>query len=109
MLRRGNFAERIGYGSPVYLAAVLEYLVAEILELSGNAARDTHKSRITPRHIQLAVQHDEELSVLLKDVTIMEGGVMPNILSELVPKKSQTKPTKSEAGATKFVSSSQEI
>lgn len=50
-LRRGLYAERIGRGAPVYLAAVLEYFVAEILELSGNAARDNKKARITPRHI----------------------------------------------------------
>ena len=46
LLRIGKYSERIGSGAPVYLTAVMEYLVAEILELAGNAAMDNKKQRI---------------------------------------------------------------
>ena len=88
-LRQGKYATRMGAGAPVYLAAVLEYLCAEILELAGNAARDNKKSRIIPRHITLAVKNDEELNKLLGNVTIAAGGVLPNIHAVLLPKKAK--------------------
>ena len=88
LLRRGNYAQRIGSGAPVYLTAVLEYLAAEILELAGNAARDNKKTRIIPRHLQLAIRNDDELNKLLGNVTIAQGGVLPNIHQNLLPKKS---------------------
>ena len=69
------------------LAAVMEYLSAEILELADNAAKDNKKTRTVPRHIQLAVRNDEELSIFLSKVTIASGGVLPNIHAVLLPKR----------------------
>lgn len=96
-MKEGRFAERTGAGAPVYLAAVLEYLAAEILELAGNASRDNKKQRIIPRHIQLAIRNDEELNKLLHDVTITNGGVIPNIHQALLPTKTGGKGDKNDA------------
>ncbi|KAK7926208.1 hypothetical protein WMY93_008518 [Mugilogobius chulae] len=71
LLRKGNYAERVGAGAPVYLAAVLEYLTAEIWSWP------------------LAVRNDEELNKLLGGVTIAQGGVLPNIQAVLLPKKTE--------------------
>ncbi|KAJ8266866.1 hypothetical protein GJAV_G00135590 [Gymnothorax javanicus] len=90
-IKKGLPKYRIGVGAPVYMAAVLEYLTAEILELAGNAARDNKKGRVTPRHILLAIANDEELNQLLKGVTIAAGGVLPNIHPELLAKKRGSK------------------
>ena len=89
LLRTGQYAERVGDGAPVYLAAVLEYLAAEVLELAGNAASVNKKARIGPRHLQIAIRNDEELNKLLAGVTIAQGGVLPNIQSFLLPRKAK--------------------
>ncbi|PVV04627.1 hypothetical protein BB560_000874 [Smittium megazygosporum] len=95
-LKRGNYAQRIGAGAPVYLAAVMEYLTAEILELAGNAARDHKKTRIIPRHLQLAIRNDDELNKLLGNVTIAQGGVLPFIHTTLLPSKKDKKGLESQ-------------
>ena len=102
-LKQSCLNTRIRVGAPVYLSAVLEYLVAEVLELAGNAARDNKRRIIIPRHILLAIASDEELNKLLHGVTISQGGVLPNIHETLlninkkkqVLQKSIDKPTTS--------------
>ncbi len=100
---------RVGSGAPVYLAGVIEYLAAEILELSGNAARDHKHTRITTRDITLAIYNDTELSHLFKEVTL-SGGVLPHIHAVLLPKIKEKKtkktiPSKKKTSSKKKASS----
>ena len=78
---------RIGEGAPVYLAAVMEYLTAEMMELGGNVARYHKRSNINPRHLQLAAGNDEELNEMLGKHHMVGGGVLPNIHAVLLPDK----------------------
>jgi len=87
-LKKSSPKSRVTMAAAVYTAAVIEYLAAEVLELSGNAAKDHKKQRINARHIFLAVSIDEELKKLLHGVTIPQGGVLPNIHPILLKMKS---------------------
>lgn len=76
---------RVGKGAPIFLAAVVEYIASELLELASNAARDMAVTRVTPRHVMLAVRSDQELDHLYKGF-IAGGGCLPHIHISLVRK-----------------------
>jgi histone H2A len=84
-LKKGKFAKHVGVGAGVYLTAVLEYLVAEVLELAGNCARYYKKRRVFPRCVLLTFRHDAELDVLTRQAVVPQGGVKPFIHRELLP------------------------
>ncbi|CAJ1031031.1 putative Core histone H2A/H2B/H3/H4/C-terminus of histone H2A [Leishmania utingensis] len=88
ILRHGQYARRIGAAGAVYMAAVVEYLTAELLELSVKAATQSSKKphRLNPRTLMMAVRHDEDLGALLKSVTLAHSGVVPSI-SKVIAKK----------------------
>ncbi|XP_031820017.1 histone H2A-beta, sperm-like [Sarcophilus harrisii] len=100
-LKTGNYAERISIEAPVFLAAVMEYLTTELLEVSGNVAQLNKKVRITPRHIQLALQNDKELRELVAAATIPEGGVMPHIHFQLLSRKTRALPDEKSSSIQK--------
>lgn len=89
-LKEEKSAYQVRNTAAIYLAGVLEYLVAEVAELAGNAAHDQKRKRITPRHIFLAISHDEELHKLCEKVTIAAGGALPHIHEVLLQLKSNS-------------------
>ena len=101
--KQGRYSERFGKGAAVFTAATLEYLVCEILELAGNAAKEQGKKTIQPRHLQLAVRNDEELAKLMAATMISNGGYMSNIHPFLIQDKKGKKGAQGESAATQEI------
>lgn len=81
---------KLGSRSAVYVTAVLEYVVAEVLELSSAVAREHKRTRITPRQIMLALYSDEEMRrFVTKTAIIRGGGACPGINEALLSKSSK--------------------
>jgi histone H2A len=75
----------------VYLAATMEYITAELIELGGNAARDNDTTAISCRHLFVAIAYDLELTTMMRRCVIREGGDICSIHAALLPKKEETK------------------
>ncbi|CDW84212.1 histone h2a [Stylonychia lemnae] len=78
-MKLGKYADRISAGSPVVLAAAMQYICSEIIELAGNKAAEAKTKRIKPRHIMLAIRDDIELNKLLGKADFAQCGAVPKI------------------------------
>lgn len=100
---RASGVKKVGGGCPIYLAGVLEYLTAEVLELSGKCARDRKRTTILARDLYLSMTNDESLLQLMKvcGFRIIGAGVVPHIDELLLPKRKDSKKAKThvESGA----------
>ena len=84
-MRAGS--SRVGAGAPVFMAAVMEYLCAEVLEVSGDLCKESGKRRLMPRHIELAIRNDDDLARHFQNKTVLGGGVTPYINPCVLKKK----------------------
>jgi histone H3/H4 len=95
LLMNMTTANRKSDTAAVCLTSALEHICAKILLLSGTIAQQTHKKRITTRHIMLSIHDDLDLSRLYCN-TILSGGVVAEIHPHLEKKKEGAKEEKEE-------------
>lgn len=87
----GFFKIMITDTASVYLAAILEYITYEILDLALHNCKENKRSRITIRDIVVIVKNDVDLALLVNtlNISFLGGGVIPYIHPSLLKKKKQ--------------------
>uniref|UniRef100_A0A6B2LH93 Core Histone H2A/H2B/H3 domain-containing protein n=1 Tax=Arcella intermedia TaxID=1963864 RepID=A0A6B2LH93_9EUKA len=66
---------KISRTTPIYLGAVIEYLIAEILELSGNVTKDNKRNQMILSDIYMSLRMDEELNCIFE--TMPQSKISP--------------------------------
>ena len=88
-LRKHLQGYKISSNVPIYMTAVIEYISAEILDLSSMVTRHERNkhARITENHLYKAIQSHEPLCTLFKNIIIPNSGVIQDIKQSFLPKK----------------------
>jgi len=94
----------VTHTAPVYLAAILEYICMEIIELASEMAKDVRRIRITVADIELSSKGDTELNKLFMEnnIKFLGGSVESYIHPSLLVKKQKIKNKVSEKNSKNF-------
>ena len=90
---RGCRTFNVSANSSIYLAAVLEYICADILQSAVIHCKNNNKARINIRDLELSIREDYELDSLFKKLNIrfIGGGVLPYIHPQVLQNKRKLK------------------
>lgn len=72
LLREGRYAQRLNWSTPIFLAAVIQYMTAKVLELAGNEAQKTGRRCITPALLDMAVHNNSLLCDFFRTTIISQ-------------------------------------
>ncbi|XP_028378798.1 histone H2A-Bbd type 2/3-like [Phyllostomus discolor] len=72
LLREGHYAQHLTPSAPVFLAAIVQYLTATVLQLAGNEAQRSGCRRITPQLVDMAIHNNALLSVFFGSTTVSQ-------------------------------------
>ena len=51
LIKKGRFADRVSRCGPTFMAATLQYLIQEIVEVAYQACAEKRKKQISPQHL----------------------------------------------------------
>merc|ERR1712086_104902 len=91
MLREGRFADRNSAAAGAFMAAVLEYITAEVVEQAGEIVKERKAQRILPKDLNLAIRQDPLLSQMCALTQIAESFRPAHVEEALLPKKKGAK------------------
>ncbi|UYV62592.1 HNRNPA2B1 [Cordylochernes scorpioides] len=74
-LKEGENAMKFSNEAPVFMAAVLENLIAGLLHLGQDVCRQDNRRKVTPRHLLHAIRSQSDWNVLLADMYVSQGDV----------------------------------
>uniref|UniRef100_A0A8D2JPP9 Histone H2A n=1 Tax=Sciurus vulgaris TaxID=55149 RepID=A0A8D2JPP9_SCIVU len=77
-LRQAHYGQRLSSSTPVFLAGVLEYLTAKILDLAGQEAHSNRRMRITPEHVEKVLEKNGQLCRLFEENAKSPDAEKPN-------------------------------
>ena len=78
-LKLSRVTERVGASTPVFMACVLEYIIAEVLELAGNTCNKQKRKRVSIQDICQAIRSDAELHKLMEGFRFFTGDKLQNV------------------------------
>uniref|UniRef100_A0A7S3MTC5 Histone H2A n=1 Tax=Strombidium inclinatum TaxID=197538 RepID=A0A7S3MTC5_9SPIT len=87
MLKQGRFAERISGSAGVYMAGVLDYIAAELLDVGGEISLEQGYKILLPRHLNMGIRGDRALDKMMSTCTLIESPVRYHVETALLPKE----------------------
>ena len=96
-LKSQSGMKRIGGTSPVYMTAVVEYVVAEIMEIAGNIVKEAKRKTMTPDDIARAVRLDGDLAKMFAGHKLFTGDKLNKVCETITLQSRQSKKASGEA------------
>jgi len=72
-LKKNTTLKRVGSSAPIYMTAVIEYIVNEIIEIAGNITSDASRKTVSPEDLVKALRGDKDLAKLFNCQSVFVG------------------------------------